>query len=185
MKYVAPILVIVFLLSGCTQNEKGVDQALQFREELIHTNGCQFETTVVADYLDYAYTFSMKCQTDANGNIVFSVLLPKKIAGITGTVSGTEGKLTFDDQVLMFAPLAEGQITPVGAPWIFMNALRCGYIKSCAVEETGVTLYIDDSYADNTMQVNIRMVNEIPSYCEIILSERVVVTLNVENFCFL
>ena len=72
----------------------------------------------------------MDCKADSSGNLTFTVVKPETISGITGTLSGDGGNLTFDDTALHFELMAENQLSPVSAPWILIKTLRNGYITS-------------------------------------------------------
>ncbi|MBQ8880880.1 MAG: hypothetical protein IJ030_01725 [Oscillospiraceae bacterium] len=148
-------------------------------------NGCSFRATVTADYGEQIYVFKMDCQTDREGNLTFSVTEPTTIVGITGKITGTGGAITFDDKVLAFQTLADGQVTPVTAPWLFMKTLRSGYLKDTAATEAGFEISIDDSYAEESLQLRIRTEGELPVFAEIFWQSRRVLTLNVEDFVFL
>jgi hypothetical protein len=176
---------VICVLCGCAHSEKEIEQAFSLREKLLSANGCTFKSTISADYQSVYYTFTMSCKVDKTGMVLFEVLEPDSIRGITGCVSSTEGNLTFDDQVLLFATLPEGQITPVSAPWLFINALRSGYIKGCSKEKDGYTLQIDDSYAEDAVLLNIQIADDMPTYVEIIWKNRRVMSLEVEDFVFL
>ena len=185
MKRTVLFLAVICLLFGCGAAEQGMDQALSFRNSLTNAKGCTFKATVTADYQDVYYDFTMDCRMDAAGAVAFEVVEPASICGITGSISDSEGKLTFDDKVLLFATLAEGQITPVSAPWLFINTLRSGYIKGCAQEGNAVVLHVNDSYADDAIQLSIKLLDAIPVYAEIFWQNRRVITIAVEDYCFL
>ena len=178
-------LLSLFLLCGCTRTNDGMEQAISLRDAIINGNGCTFAVTITADYQDKYYTFVMNCQSDSSGNVTFEVTEPESISGITGSISANNGKLTFDDHALVFSTLAEGQITPISAPWLFINTLRSGYIKGCAQEDSGLLLEIDDSYAENAIQLIIQIIADIPVFAEIIWQNRRIVTMKVEDFCIL
>lgn len=146
---------------------------------------CRFRATVSADYGDMIHTFVLDCEADEAGNVAFSVAAPDTVSGITGTLTGKSGFLTFDSEVLAFSLLADGQLSPVSAPWILVSTLRGGYLRSCAETDSGWHLTIDDSYADNAMQVDIWLDGEsIPTGAEIIWQGRRILTVKVENFEF-
>ncbi len=185
MRRILAILTTLLMLCGCSQSDSRMDQALSMRDAILSGNGCQFGVTITADYQDVYYVFAMDCHVDSTGKLTFEVKEPETICGITGIISAEEGKLTFDDKVLIFATMAEGYITPVSAPWLFINALRGGFIKGCAQEDNGILITIDDSYMDEAIQLNIRTVDDVPVFTEIIWKNRRVVTMNVETFRFL
>ena len=173
------------LLCGCTSSERGIDSVHLLRNKIANANGCKFTVVITADYSNVIYTFKMICETDAIGDLTFEVIEPESIQGITGCVSKENGKLTFDDKVLLFATIAEGQLTPVSAPWVFMNALSGGYISGCTTEKEDLLVYIRDSYAENALKLTVRIVDDLPVCVEIYWNNQRTVTLSVEEFCFL
>lgn len=184
MRNIIAVFIAVCILSGCSRTDDSIDKAMTFRESMMSANGCAFVTTITADYKDVFYTFRMDCQVNSGGELTFRVVDPDSIEGISGCISAEEGKLTFDDKVLLFATLADGMVTPVSAPWLFINSLRSGYLKGCSQQGSGLYLQIDDSYADDTLQVNVQFSDEVPVSAEIIWNNRRVITMEVENFRF-
>lgn len=183
MKRLLIVFLSVLLLSGCRSKGNDIEPGLLLREKILNAKGCSFDTTIVADYGDKSYTFNMHCDSDISGNIVFSVTKPESISDITGTVSAEGGALTFDDQVLAFEMLADGQITPVSAPWLFMQALRSGYIRLCETKDDTTHIVIDDSYAENAMQVDVYLSKDhLPVRADILWEGKRIVALTVENF---
>lgn len=182
MKKILAVLILVCLFCGCSQGHSNMEKALSFRESLTASNGCTFCVDITADYVDVSYTFTLDCRVDSDGKLTFEVVSPDSIQGISGSISATEGKLTFDDKVLLFSMLADGEITPVSAPWFFINALTKGYIKGCSVSDDGMLLYINDSYSENAMEVNVLIQDNVPTNVEIVWDNRRVIGMAVENF---
>ena len=182
MKRLTGILLCVILLAGCT-NDNGLDRAMDARSK-IQSEACRFRVTVSADYGEMIHTFVMECESDDRGNVAFLVTAPDTISGITGNLTGESGFLTFDNELLAFELLADGQISPVSAPWVLMHTLRGGYLRSVAETETGSRLTIDDSYAENAMQVDVWLEEGIPTGAEILWQGRRILTLRIENFEF-
>lgn len=186
MKRMAVVLCFLLLLTGCSGTEDHMDRAMALRAKLLAATGCSFDAVITADYGDISYTFSMSCSADAQGNLRFSVAEPQTIAGISGTVSATGGKLTFDDKVLTFGLMADGLVTPVSAPWLLMKTLRSGYLTSCGREGGNLRLSIDDSYAEDAMHLDIWLgEGDLPIRGEILWQGRRLLSVQVENFTFL
>lgn len=181
----ACVLCIILLLTGCKGANSGVDRAIALRNKLAESNGCSFHAKITADYGEKIYVFSMDCTTDKEGNLTFSVTEPATISGITGKISTSGGEITFDDKVLAFQMMADGQITPVSAPWLFIKTLRSGYLKGCTDEENGYQISIDDSYAEDALHLNILVEGNTPKFGEIFWKNRRVLTVSVENFTYL
>lgn len=183
MKRVTVVLIFMILICGCGNNNSNIDKAMSLRDSLLSANKCFFSVQINADYQSECYSFRMDCTADEKGNINFSITAPETIAGITGSISENDGKLTFDDKYLVFAPFIDGLISPVSAPWMFMNTLRSGYISGCLEDENGSTFVFNDSFQDSALELMITMdANSIPTSAEIFWQGRRAVTLVVENF---
>ena len=172
------------MLPGCSAQNQALDRAMAMRQQLQCT-GCSFDCTVTADYGTVIHTFTMRCTSDAQGALTFEVLSPESISGITGTISQNKGKLTFDDKALAFDLLADGQLSPVSAPWVLIHTLRGGYLASCAEIEGGMLISIDDSYEEDPLRLDIRMREDgTPKTAEILWQGRRILSLEVESFQF-
>ena len=132
MKRLLYLIIVTVLLCGCHIDEGRIDSAIALRQSLLDGAGCAFVADITADYGNDLYQFSLACKSDKQGNLQFSVVSPESISGIAGNISDIGGTLTFDGTILGFPPIADGQLTPVIAPWIFLKTLRSGYIVSCA-----------------------------------------------------
>lgn len=183
MKRVLIVAVILLTLCGCSGTGAEMNRALLLRENLLKSAECTFTATIAADYGDKVYTFTMDCKADSAGTVTFTVIEPETISGICGTLSESEGKLTFDDQALLFETLADGQISPVSTPWLFIHTLRSGYLKSCGKDGQGIRIQIDDSYEEDALQLDIWTdERDLPVRTEIFWQGRRIVSMDVENF---
>ena len=182
MKYCV-VFLFLLLLTGCGSKQKEMDRVLELRQSILNGNGCSFHAEVAADYGDNLYSFGLQCQVDTIGNVSFSVTAPDTISGITGKISTGEGKRTFDNEVLLFDLMADGQLTPVSGPWHFIKALRSGYISACGKDSEGFLVLIDDSYEDEMMTLEIWTdENYIPIRCEILYDGKRILSMNVGKF---
>lgn len=178
MKRLFLMVVCMLLLAGCKGNG-AMNDALALRSAILQAQRCSFSVVITADYGDMVYTFHMDCESDNQGNVMFTVTKPDTIAGITGKISADGGALTFDDTALAIPMLTDDLITPVSAPWILLRTLRGGYISSCA--DGRIT--IDDSYADDALTLDITLDEEDkPVLAEIYWKNRRILTLEVNSF---
>lgn len=183
MKRVVILLLLLALLSGCTGAEEEIRRCMELRAQLLAAQSCSFDVEITADYGDKVYAFSMICSADNHGDLTFTVNAPETIQGITGTVSDTGGALTFDDVALQFEPMADGQVSPVSAPWILIKTLRGGYLTSAGTEGDLVHLTIDDSYEEDALQLDIWLNSQdVPIRAEIVYDGRRILSLAVSNF---
>jgi len=186
MKRIFCLIVCFVILAGCRKTNEELDKALLFRQRLIAGDGCKFICGITADYGDVIYQFSMDCQSNKQGDLSFSVTEPESIAGIAGAITDIGGHLTFDGTALAFAPIADGQLTPVTAPWIFLKTLRSGYIASCARVDGGIYLQINDSYLENALHLDIWLNDDgQPIQGEILWEGRRVLSVTVKDFTIL
>ena len=186
MKRFLPLLLILLFLFGCGGAQKPIDKAMSLRSKILQSNGCSFNATITADYFDKVQVFRLQCSCDTAGNISFSVLEPASISGITGKIEGQGGKLTFDDHVLLFSLMAGNDISPVSAPWLMLNGLRSGYIRGCADSDDGLSIHIDDTLGQNTLQIVLQTnSNGILSATEIFYQQRRILAIKIDDFTFL
>lgn len=188
MKRILIWMFVVVLLgcSGCNGADINLNQALSLRESVLSGNSISFDVRVTADYGEKLYSFSMNCAADADGNTTFTVTEPDTISGISGIVSESGGKITFDDKVLVFELLADGQITPVSAPWLLVQTLRSGYISGCGRDGDGIHIQFDDSYEDDSLRLDLWTgENGLPKHAEILWQSRRIVSMEIENFIIL
>lgn len=179
---IAVAAVLILLLCGCSGKNDELDRAMALRAQLLG-HDCSFDADITADYGDSLYTFSVYCEGDNLGDLGFEIQAPETIAGITGQVSAKGGKLTFDDAALTFPLLADGQVTPVSAPWLVLKTLQGGYITSAGMEEDQLRLTINDSYEENALQLDIWLDGEdMPSRAEILYDGRRILTVSISNF---
>ena len=176
------VLLLCLLLCGCGSRTDSLDVGIELRRRLVNGAGCSMDVTVTADYGDQTYTIAMGCEFDAHGNLSFAVQQPQTIAGISGNITDAGGNLTFDNIALAFPLLADGQLSPVSAPWILMKTLRGGYITSAGEVEGGILLILDDSYADDAMTVHVQLgADGMPSFGEIYYKGRRILTVEVKK----
>ncbi len=182
MRKILCLAVVLAALTGCTGKDEEIARAIGLRTELL-TASCSFDAQITADYGEEIYSFSVSCQGDSQGNLTFTVVQPESIAGITGVIANDTGRLTFDDAALTFPLLADGQVTPVSAPWLLLKTLRGGYLTAAGMEGELLRLTIDDSYDEDALQLDIWLDGEdCPVQADILYDGRRILAMEVENF---
>ncbi len=185
MKRCVALLLVFFvtLVSGCSGFSESSNEGLRIREKLLQSSGCTFSAAVTADYGDRLYSYCADCSVDALGNLDFSITSPDTIRGITGRITQSEAALTFSDTILAFPPLADGEVSPVMAPWLFIHTLRSGYLTACGEDGDGYRLLLDDSYSEEALQLEVYLNNsKQPEFCDILWQGRRVLSLKISNF---
>lgn len=185
MKKCFLVVIVVSLLFGCSNESALMNRVVSFRNKFLNCTSCEFSAAIVLDYGDSVYAFETDCETDNENNMKFTIIRPSSIADIKGEISGGTGKLTFDEQILAFEMIANGQITPVCAPWLLAKALRGGYISSCGTGDQGMFVRIDDSFKNATFSIDVWFNNEdIPTEAEIIWEGKRIVSMTINQFVF-
>ena len=183
LKKTAVFFLTVFLVSGCSGQNRDLERGIRLRTQILGSNSCSFDVDITADYGDKVHSFSLQCQSNDKGSIRFTVVKPDSIAGIQGTVDGEDGTLTFDNEALHFPLLADNQVTPVSAPWLLVKALRSGFITSAGAGKALLRLSIDDRYTDDALHLDIWVDDSnLPVKAEILYRERKILSLDVKNF---
>ena len=181
MKRLAVCLAFLFL-TGCADSSE-LREGMELRSRILQSSECSFSVTIQADYGDSLSEFSMDCTADGKGNVGFTVTAPESIAGISGTLSGSGGTLTFDGTALDFGYLAEGELSPVSSPWIFLNTLRSGNITSACKEEEKIRLSVNDSYEEDALRLDIWLdESNLPVFADVLCNGRRILALTVRNF---
>lgn len=184
MKRLWAVLVLSIVLCGCGMQDDSLQRGMQLRENILN-NSCSFTAEIMADYGDTTYTFSAGCTADPDGNLSFVVLSPESIGGITGKITSESGYLTFDDAVLAFPLLADGEVSPVSAPWLLVNTLRSGYLSSAGMDGENLLLTIHDSYEEDALVLDIWLDEQnIPIHADILWQGRRVLSISVKEFAF-
>ena len=176
------IAIAILILSGCSPTGEALEPGLQLREKVLAANGTNFTAQIRSSYDDSEYSFSLQCRIDSNGMLSFTVLSPEVIAGITGTIDQQSGKLSFDDTVLAFPLLAEGELSPVCAPWILYKSIVGGYLRAAGAEEDYTRLTIEDTFLGENFTLELWLKDTIPAYAEIIWQGRNILSLSIDAF---
>lgn len=186
MKKILVMFVVFVMLCGCARENEDFDKVMSLRTRMINAAGCAFDAVITADYGDKTYTFALNCQSDKDGNISFTVLEPEYISGIQGKIDYQGGKITFDDVVLAFELQTDDLLSPVSAPWIFVRALRGGYVRSCGTEDELIRATVDDSYQDDALMLDIWIdENNVPLQADIYEKNRRILSIQIKNFVLL
>lgn len=184
MKQFFALFSLVFLLAGCAGGGEEMDRAMALRSKIL-SSAIQFDAEITADYGDEVYQFSMACETDVSGKLTFTVTSPETISGISGEISSAGASMHFEDEALSFPVLAQGQITPISAPWVLVHSLRSGYLTSCGKEGGVLRLSIDDSYADDALHLDIWLdESDMPARGEILWEGRRILSIVLKNIRF-
>jgi len=184
LKRLLAMLILSITLCGCSMENNGLQRGMQLREEMLK-NSCSFVAEITADYGDQSYTFSVGCTADTAGDLAFIVVSPESIGGIAGKITSDSGYLTFDEAVLAFPLLADGEVSPVSAPWLLIKTLRSGYLASAGMDGEYLLLTVHDSYEEDALHLDIWLDDQnMPIHADILWQGRRVLSIAVKDFTF-
>lgn len=183
MKKLLAVITLVLFLSGCGDEEALVSDVMNLRSKVEKASSCSFHASVAADYGEEIYAFEMDCVTDAQKNMRITITEPETISGITAEISGSTGKLVFDDKALLFEMVADGQLAPVCTPWLVIDALRSAYISLCSKTEQGIVAYLEDSFHEADYKVELYLGSDnLPYAAEVLWQGRRILSMEVKDF---
>ena len=59
LKKAAVIFLAVFLVSGCSGQNRDLERGIKLRTQLLGSNSCSFDVDITADYGDKVHSFSL------------------------------------------------------------------------------------------------------------------------------
>lgn len=173
----------LFLLTGCGSSAHELDAGMALRSRLLQSAGCAFTAEITADYEDQLQRFAVETVMDGKGDVSFTVVSPESISGISGSLTGEGGKITFDDIALHFPLMAEETFSPIAAPWILCRALRSGFLSASSVENGETRLSIDERWAEEDLRLDVWLsADNIPIRADILHEGRRILTVDVRTF---
>ena len=185
MRKIFIIVVLCSFLIGCGDNS-GMDQAVELRNRLSQNQGISFCCTITADYVDSIRSFQLECEVNDVGDVLFRVISPDTISGITGHIDGKNGSFYFENYMVSYPLLADGLLSPVSMPWLVAKALLSGYIRSTSLDDDNIRITVDDTFSGQTLQVDFWIKEDLSiEYCEIIWEGRRLLSMKVESFAWL
>lgn len=175
-------VLVPVLLAGCGREDPAMAAALELRSRCLGAGTVEFRAEITAHYIDTWESFTLECSADGENALSFRASAPEEIAGISGTVAGDTGSLSFDGTVLAFPLTAGESVSPVQAPWIMMNALRTGCITAAVQEGELLHITVDDGYGEDALTVDLWARDGAPVEAEISREGRRCMVMQVENF---
>lgn len=179
-RFSAAILLLLFLLSGCTPQETALSPAIEFRAAL--ANGCRFHAQVSADFGETVASFAMDCETDSDGVLRLTVTEPETLSGITATVKNGGGTITYDGMVLEFGLLANGNVIPAAAPAIAADCWSRAYIASAGQEDALYRVTYEKDFDEKRLVTDTWFENGVPICAEVCYNGQRILKILISSF---
>ena len=184
MRRILSLILLVCLLTGCKGEESLIAQAISFRGELISRGGCSFLAKITADYGEDVQQFSLNCEADRDGRVSFSVTEPESIGGISGSIEGEDGLITYDGLQLAFPLLVSEQISPVSAPALTMKCWIGEYILSAGMSDGIYRVSYEKKINGKDLLIDTYFEKDIPISAELCYNGYRIIRIEIMNFSF-
>ena len=178
------LLCLLLCLSACDKEENAVSPAIEFRAALVQADGCSFRAEIEADFGDFTQSFTVACETSADGTAKLTLLAPETLAGITATVSDGGGTITYDGMAAEFGLLANGEVVPAAAPALTAQCWAAEYIAAAGYEEELCRVTYEKGFDEKTLLVDTWFENEVPIYAEMCYNNQRILRLTISDFHF-
>lgn len=178
------LMMTCLILTGCSKNTNYMQQALDFRSQLLGADGCSFTADVTIEYPEKTFDFTMQCRFSGN-DAELCVISPDAISGINATFHGDAASLVFDDVSLEFGTLANGYVAPLAAPWILGSAWSGDYISAAGKDGDFCRITWLKGYNDEELSIDTWFENETPVYAEISHDGTRVLQVKITEFVYL
>lgn len=185
MKRVFPVLMIIaLLLAGCGEAaalEKGLAEA---REAWAQAESIGFTAEVTAELSDSVFDCSLAV-TRSGEETAVEVLAPENIAGIKARLKAGETEIEYDGVILAVGDAALGEISPLAAMPMLMDALLQGHARSIWTESQGEEAFaVAELYVSETEYALLWLQREnfAPRHMELVSEGRAVVKCEIISF---
>ena len=159
-------------------------QAVEFRGELISRGGCSFRAQITADYGQEVQHFTLDCRADGEGEVSFCVTEPETIEGITGSVEGETGIVTYDGLQLAFPLMVHDRISPVSAPALTVACWVKEFILSAGLSEELYRVSYEKKINGKDVLIDTYFEKNIPISAELCYNGYGIINITIADFSF-
>lgn len=175
------MMCLCLVFSGCEKKNSGLQQALNFRRELLESSACSFTCHIEAEMDDWVYQFSVDCRADDEG-ILFEVTAPEEISGITASLRNGEAQLEFNGLALDFGTAAQGRVSPLTTPSLLCSAWSREYIQCAGADGDACRVTYLCGYDEDEITVDTWFADASPSYAEISWDGKRILAVTIADF---
>lgn len=182
MRRILGTVLLCLLLWGCSGENVGMQEAVEFRSELVQAGGCSFQAQITAEFEQSVTEFSLDCQCSSEGTAQIVILSPESLQGVTATVTEKGGTLCYDGLAVDFGLLAEGKLAPAAAPLLLSQCWTSEYILSAGEQEGLCRVSYQMGYGEKSMNVDTWFENHLPIYAEICYNNERILKVSISEF---
>lgn len=179
---IAVLMMPLLLLSACSGGETNELQApMQLRTELLAAESCSFTAEMQVDVQGRLYQIVLDCICHTDGTSEMTVRSPASLEGVSATLRGSDGLLSFDGMAVDFGLLADSELAPIALPALMAEYWRSAYILASGQEEGRLRVTYQDDFSDDGVLVDTWLEDGLPVYTEISLNGAVVAELRLSD----
>ena len=178
---VVPMMLACLLCTCCGRENSQMRDALKFREKQLGAGSCSFTAEIEADFGEKLHAFTLDCRYE-DGAAQLTVTAPETLAGICAAVTDDSANLEFEGLALDYGTLANGNVAPLAAPWIWASAWERDYILSCGKDGEYLRVTILKGYNEEELTIDTWLKGEIPVFAEISHDGRRVLSMTLQDF---
>lgn len=160
-----------------------MQKALDLRSSLLSRQTYSFSLDVTADFDETVFCFSVDCLAKPDG-VQMTLTAPETISGIKAYCADDGPGVLFDDTRVSLGELAEGNLTPLEAPYLLRKAMEKEYIQCTGPDADRLRITYLLGYGDReiTLDVWLDENTNVPVYAEFTYEGRSVVRADITSF---
>ena len=183
-KTAVPMMLLCLLLSACGGTQDRMQEALQFRTDLLAAQGCSFEAELTAQGETEVFECTLRCSISPDGTARAEVLAPEELAGVTATITDSGMQIDYDGVRVDCGQLS-GSVSPIGTPGLLYAAWTGGYIAAAGSEEhQTMARYLLGSGSSEKQISTWFSADGTPESCEAAENGMVVLQCRLRDFTF-
>lgn len=172
----AALILSMLTLTGCTNKTEA--EFIAFSESL-EGKHVSVNALVHAEYEDISAEFTITCTEDDTGCTV-TVTEPEEIRGVQARLESGSTSLMYNGIVLDTGGDGGTGISPMNALPMVVEALRSGYVDSCARDGEERTVWL--SFGDGCTAAVSFDADMMPVHAELAAGERTVIYCDIAQF---
>ena len=148
----------------------------------MQAGACSYQAEITADFGGNVESFTVFCNSLADGTTELTILKPESLEGLTATVTDKGGKITYDGMAVDFGLLADGSLAPAAAPALVVDCWTSEYIASAGMEENLYRVSYEKGFDDATLKVDTWFENHLPIYAEVCYNNTRILRMTITEF---
>ena len=180
----AALMITAIFLCGCDSEDRMQQRLDERRQEIADSEYVSFRANVSAELTESVFDCALDVER-SGGETVIEVIQPEIVAGIKARVSHDGAFLEYEDMVLVIGDAVLGELSPMAAMPLVLDALGKGYADMMWTETQGQTeLIAMQCYVSENeyMRIWFEAENLTPVNAELVSGGKVVVKCRIEDF---